>query len=910
MGNPIPGQGQQVNVVIQGIDEFSEIAKKLQGSLEGFYRLGEGDTRDAIARMQEFAKAVTSVAQSLKNPATGLVGSLTGFTIAAGMASAAFAGLVHSISGFAEHEGSLARMSKQLGVAREQLLAMDVVGKATGVDLLRGLEAANRKMQEFNLHRGNAREWFAKEFLPEDRKRVEEAAKRSDLLGFMDAARIGIEHIAPQFRSIATAEIFNTDRAEDFLDAMKQMDPELVKRLQNTKAQAKANEELEQATRKLRMDYAVVLQQMATATAPTVLNVLKEVLHLLHDPIDESWQRWFGSTSTGPTTPAQMHQGLGQGALTQFQVQMGGPRINQQADSNLQAWLQRGGKGGGQPQVPQSTQDTLQKAVREGTKEGAKDAEAAKPKGTPSIGDIISGGASGVWEWLKKNFSPISAAGAATMPGGPGAGAGAGAGVAGSGGAGMTTAANAAAAMTQELFQRDPGLSGQTTTYSSSYPSATPGGGGGGDSGGGASGMPRRPGGPGGTVRSDGADQGSGSVIPELGANIKEALVNTGKAQGIDPTAIASMITVEDPSWKPGVTGGAGGRYMGLTQVGPDTLREMGVTPQQYLSMTAEQQIQFYSRWLDHYHFKEKLAAAGIDMSKLSPAEQAAILQAMQFHPNQRGGSATTPPDWMVEIGKGNWNTIATTSKQWGPLGKSLDDYRNFFKSQQANTVRARQAATGTPGTPAGVGTGAADQVMPVTGHVTGLLGDPRSGGRRQHAGVDIGAPEGSAVSATVGGRVLSAEWHQGYGWTVDVQRSDGTVDRYAHLSSMAVAKGDTVQPGSSIGRVGHTGSPGIGPHLHYEHRQRADYGFRGLFDPAKELGINRDTLVTRLNPIPHDSAELARRAGTPEKKGSVDIEVKVGGNDDLKQKRSALSDDPYYRDYRKDDKQQNVGAQ
>jgi murein DD-endopeptidase MepM/ murein hydrolase activator NlpD len=144
----------------------------------------------------------------------------------------------------------------------------------------------------------------------------------------------------------------------------------------------------------------------------------------------------------------------------------------------------------------------------------------------------------------------------------------------------------------------------------------------------------------------------------------------------------------------------------------------------------------------------------------------------------------------------------------------------------------------------------------------------------------------------------------------MDIQRPDGTIDRYAHMSAFGVRVGDTVKTGQYIGAVGHTTGTRtvVGSHLHYEHRQRSDFGFQGIIDPAPELGINRKSLMTRLDPIPHDSAALARKTGTPEKKGSVDIEVKVGGNEDLKNKH--VWDDPFFRDYNKDDKQQNVGAQ
>lgn len=101
----------------------------------------------------------------------------------------------------------------------------------------------------------------------------------------------------------------------------------------------------------------------------------------------------------------------------------------------------------------------------------------------------------------------------------------------------------------------------------------------------------------------------------------------------------------------------------------------------------------------------------------------------------------------------------------------------------------------------------------PASGYVSSPFG-PRGGG--MHTGLDIGAGYGSAVVAAEGGTVTMAQWYSGYGKCIDISHGDGVVTRYAHLSSINVNVGQSVERGEFIGRVGSTGIA-TGPHLHFE---------------------------------------------------------------------------------------------
>jgi murein DD-endopeptidase MepM/ murein hydrolase activator NlpD len=99
-----------------------------------------------------------------------------------------------------------------------------------------------------------------------------------------------------------------------------------------------------------------------------------------------------------------------------------------------------------------------------------------------------------------------------------------------------------------------------------------------------------------------------------------------------------------------------------------------------------------------------------------------------------------------------------------------------------------------------------------------GLRTDPFGQGERWHAGVDLPAPAGAAVRATLPGRVVFRGWAGGYGQLIELDHGQGIATRYAHLSRILVLPGQSVVAGMPIGEVGSTGRS-TGSHLHYELR-------------------------------------------------------------------------------------------
>jgi len=107
--------------------------------------------------------------------------------------------------------------------------------------------------------------------------------------------------------------------------------------------------------------------------------------------------------------------------------------------------------------------------------------------------------------------------------------------------------------------------------------------------------------------------------------------------------------------------------------------------------------------------------------------------------------------------------------------------------------------------------------VWPVRGEVLSGFGS-KPGGQRND-GVDIAAPEHSAVRAAASGDVVYAgDQIPGFGNLVLIKHEGGWVTAYAHLSLSEVKIREHVSQGAEIGQVGLTGGV-LQPQLHFEIR-------------------------------------------------------------------------------------------
>ncbi|MBZ5597517.1 MAG: M23 family metallopeptidase [Acidobacteriia bacterium] len=114
-----------------------------------------------------------------------------------------------------------------------------------------------------------------------------------------------------------------------------------------------------------------------------------------------------------------------------------------------------------------------------------------------------------------------------------------------------------------------------------------------------------------------------------------------------------------------------------------------------------------------------------------------------------------------------------------------------------------------------------APNLWPVEGAITGSFGeriDPFNGEGAFHSGVDIASSYGQPVIAPADGVVVFADLLGGYGRAIVMDHGHGITTRYGHLANFAVASGQHVHRGDTIGYVGLSGRS-TGPHLHYEVR-------------------------------------------------------------------------------------------
>ncbi len=107
------------------------------------------------------------------------------------------------------------------------------------------------------------------------------------------------------------------------------------------------------------------------------------------------------------------------------------------------------------------------------------------------------------------------------------------------------------------------------------------------------------------------------------------------------------------------------------------------------------------------------------------------------------------------------------------------------------------------------------EQTQTITSYF-GTRVDPISGEIKTHGGTDIAAPLGTPILAAADGVVVTATWHNSYGYYVKIKHDDTYSTLYAHCSALHVSVGQTVKQGQVIADCGSTGYS-TGPHLHFE---------------------------------------------------------------------------------------------
>lgn len=176
---------------------------------------------------------------------------------------------------------------------------------------------------------------------------------------------------------------------------------------------------------------------------------------------------------------------------------------------------------------------------------------------------------------------------------------------------------------------------------------------------------------------------------------------------------------------------------------------------------------------------------------------------------------------------------------------------------------------------------GADRYVRPVPGPITSAFGPrfhPILHYVRNHNGVDMTAACGVPVVAMADGKVARAGAAGGYGNLVEINHGtldeDLVVSRYAHLSVIGVAAGDTVGRGQVVGLAGTTGLS-TACHLHFEVLLNGSYVDPGGVLAGSLRRAHRDGPVDQAQPGSGRAAGLA--AEDPDDPTRHTVAVAVG---------------------------------
>jgi murein DD-endopeptidase MepM/ murein hydrolase activator NlpD len=240
------------------------------------------------------------------------------------------------------------------------------------------------------------------------------------------------------------------------------------------------------------------------------------------------------------------------------------------------------------------------------------------------------------------------------------------------------------------------------------------------------------------------------------------------------------------------------------------------------------------------------LAVAAEESSFQADARSSAgALGVMQMLPAtfKEYAPASTPPEaiWepAVEI-EAAASDLAANGAGRGDVSRALLAYNH--DDSYVRRVEERQAAYQS-WIDSGMQSGPQALPWPLRGPITQRYGcagvsiEPARGGCPHfHTGLDIGAPDGTAVAAACSGRVIQAQDDAiGFGIHVRVAcdaPGDDLTTLYAHLAARLVHLGDRIEVGQLLGYEGSTGNS-TGPHLHFELDTPS-----GPVDPMGYLGL------------------------------------------------------------------------
>lgn len=139
--------------------------------------------------------------------------------------------------------------------------------------------------------------------------------------------------------------------------------------------------------------------------------------------------------------------------------------------------------------------------------------------------------------------------------------------------------------------------------------------------------------------------------------------------------------------------------------------------------------------------------------------------------------------------------------------------------SRKGTTYKPTESERSLMSRTGGLGSPRGQAFRPVRGPLLHRYGEQLQGELRWK-GMVIAASEGTEVRAIADGRVILADWLQGYGLVVVVEHGKGDMSLYGYNQSALVSVGTQVRAGQPIALVGSSGGQGR-PSLYFEIRRQ-----------------------------------------------------------------------------------------
>ena len=202
-------------------------------------------------------------------------------------------------------------------------------------------------------------------------------------------------------------------------------------------------------------------------------------------------------------------------------------------------------------------------------------------------------------------------------------------------------------------------------------------------------------------------------------------------------------------------------------------------------------------------------AKSSIEMAKSEQEEQLAVCQARQAELKEKEAEADALLDQIKAKEDETQEALAAASAASKAMDNEIARKQRELEAQLAAQNQTIVSESG--------------YLWPLNGYYTlsSLYGGrihPITGKPNNHGGIDIPAPRNTHILASKSGMVITSGYNNSYGNYVVISHGGGASTLYAHMNSRAVAVGDSVKQGQTIGYVGTTGSS-TGNHLHFEVR-------------------------------------------------------------------------------------------